>query len=90
MRRQHPGCHVCAIGFSAGSNTMTKFMAEVEDAGGLTAAVSVANAFNLEQCEWVFGGLLHALGALLLGLPQVAGLYCLSTNIPRNRSWCTA
>lgn len=51
VRARHPGCHVCAVGFSAGSNTLTKYLCEVGSDGAITAAVSAANAFNLSQCK---------------------------------------
>lgn len=64
VRARHPGCHVLGVGFSAGSNALVRYLGEFPKAGGLTAAVSLCNAWDLADGRrterWGKGGIWSA------------------------------
>ncbi len=50
IRRHYPASPLLAIGLSAGSNPLVKYLGECGTASGIVAGMSVCNAFDLDQC----------------------------------------
>ena len=52
IRNMYPNCPLLGVGFSMGSNFLTKYLGEVGEASPLVAAMSISNPFDLVHCYY--------------------------------------